>query len=171
MKRGPDAIHAIAALARTALEGAARVAWLLDPDADVSTRARRGLVELLYSFSEEAKIPTPVFQSWFSMGVAELVEAGDAADDVEVVRNKRGDVLHFGELRPSATDVIHGVAGSDGEAVYRELSGIAHGNITAHIRLTEPVATDELMGISLSGCSGRPTLRRRPNGQRAGSPL
>jgi hypothetical protein len=149
LEDGPERIHAIAALARAALESSARVAWLLDLHLDGRTRGLRSLAELMYVSREESKMPSPAFQDKASARLKELLEGAEASG-FEPVRNRKGQVMHFGEQRPDATDVIRWLTGDFGELVYRELSGVAHGNLTAHARLTEPVPADEQPGITLT---------------------
>ena len=134
-------VFAISGLARTALELSARAAWLLDPRIDGWTRGLRGMAEMLYSFSEEAKYPAPPIQESARRRLAKYVAAAESAGLAPAPHRDRPE--HFGEPRLGATGVIKAQMGAEGELTYRELSGIAHGNITALLRLTENVSLDE----------------------------
>jgi hypothetical protein len=145
---GPLVRHAICALARTALETSARVAWVLEPGIDGRTRALRGIAELMYAFREESKFPIPAFQDLAKARLQEVIEGAESSG-LSAERSKKGEVLHFGERRPEATEVVRQEVGLEGEIIYRELSGVAHGNLTAHVRQVEPVPADEQLGITL----------------------
>jgi hypothetical protein len=124
------------------------------------------MVELLYAFREEAKYPIPLLQpvAWERHG--ELVAAAESAQVVVIRHPKTQEPIHFGEPRPTATEVIQAEMGAAGEIAFRELSGVAHGNPTALIRQTKTVP-DHLQppGVPLTESKGvsltRPTLSPR----------
>jgi hypothetical protein len=144
---GPLMVHAICSLARASLESSARAAWLLDPRIDGTVRGLRGVAELLYVFREEAKMPIRPFREMAIKRLKEVQE-GTVAAGFRPTLNKKGEILHFGEPRPDATSMVRLIGGEAGEIVYRELSGVAHGNLTAHVRLMERVPKDETHGVT-----------------------
>lgn len=160
------AAFSAAAVSRTAIENAARAAWLMDPRIDGTARGHRALAELFESRSSDRRfmemlakerVDVPKQQDAFLADRAaletqyqELVEGLDGAG--LLARSRRGGAAPIGVVGvalPNTTDVIRNELGGGELLAWKELSAVAHGSPTALVRQTKPLAANPGQGMQV----------------------
>lgn len=161
----PVMFFSAALIARSVIEGAARMWWLLDPAIDARTRVARGMTERLYGLRQKLTVAK-------SFTVASSPERSAAVDEVTddieriaataeglgfgVRRDGKGRPTAIEKGRPDATRLVAELFASHSKTAvvsmtYRLWSAISHGTgwATDSFSVTEPGPREDYETVSL----------------------
>lgn len=148
----PPAVYATVAVARAAIEAAARLAWLADLDCDKRTRVARYLTQHMLELRWRAALPSPGARGDAEQALERL--AGQAADaGFDTRRDSRGRLSKV-EVEPPKLEWLVGDLARDGGreplvTLYRVYSHTVHGGAFALTRSmrVDPDAGDPGVGV------------------------
>lgn len=144
--------YATAAVARAALETAARAFWLLDPAIGVRVRIARGMTLRLHSLRESLKLPLQDSVRRHVQDRIRRIVDGAKTKGLQSGPPGGGKVVWILKPMPSATDAVGDLfPGSDlGQTAYRDLSAAAHGTLWGLVSMLEtrgdPVGVHDNLG-------------------------
>jgi hypothetical protein len=146
----PASIYGSAVAARGVLEVAARASWALDPRLDVRGRITRGLTDSILNLVDVLKYPIEPVKYEARPKLDRLLRYADEQGfELRWSQGKTRRFLGVEESAPRYADTVEREFGTAATIVYRDLSQVAHGTLTALIDRTEEVA--DLAGTSLRG--------------------